>query len=380
MTIGILSIAVLAPKSLSRAQKAYKFWSAVQTQFESSDFSVVLRVRDALGYDRDLGRFLIPFLDERVSITPDLDVKTRFDLLSDTAKFNFVSLFCFAQNRLPEMPANFLTDGVLSSIYRAYTEQPDPVINRVSDSQLMCEEEPPDLSIQSSPSTPEFFGELDGLVARYPQHTRDILEQHLAVPSFQAFHGAITAFFGDNRSLEGCQGIARFVVRPFIASLTSSANRLVSDALFVMAPLIPDIFMDEVVRPIVFDENSKVYQFELLQRLFKNANFSEYALSHLFSNRSPSLEGPIKSEALNFLRSAIQASPPLTASNLAHVMLHLRTQIAHNPDQASPLFIIFLSKHTESLTPDLRDLALSIIATLSPRLQKVASKLLNPKS
>jgi hypothetical protein len=157
--------------------------------------------------------------------------------------------------------------------------------------------------------------------------------------------------------------------------LTSSANRLISDALFLVSPLIPEIFIDDVVQPIVFDAASKIYQFELLQRLFKEPTFARYALARLFANRPPSLEAPMKQEAINFIRSAIQATPPLDPAILNHVMLHIAAQIGHNPDQASPLFILLLGKHRESMQSEQRDLALSVIETLAPRMQTVAHRI-----
>jgi hypothetical protein len=233
----------------------------------------------------------------------------------------------------------------------------------------------------SDSPTPEFFHELDQLLGRYPQYAREILDQHFPVPSFQVFHSSIRSFFADRRSNEACHAIARFIIHPFITALTSCANRLVSEALLDVVKSIPEIFMDEVVRPIVFDQNSRVYQFELLQRLLTEPIFSERALVAVFAGRSPSLEAPMKHDACSFLRSAIQASPPLADADLAHIMLHLRTQIAHNPDETSPLFMLLLGKHAESLQPEagrdrLRQTALSIVECLSSRLQTVANRLL----
>jgi hypothetical protein len=159
----------------------------------------------------------------------------------------------------------------------------------------------------------------------------------------------VRAFLGNRRSGEGCQAIARLIIRTFIVSLSSLANGLVNEALFEVVQSISGIFMDDVVQPIAVDEDSQVYQFELLQRLFTRLIFSEHGLMGVFANRSPSLEAPLKPEACSFVRCAIQASHPLADMDLAHIMLHLRTQIAHNPDQASPLFMLLLGKHSESL-------------------------------
>jgi hypothetical protein len=358
------------PKNPARA-----FWSAVQTQFERSDFGVVLKVREALGFDRSLSSSLIPFLEELICIADDLDVKTRFDLLSPNAKFNFVSLFCYAQHLLPAIPDSFLTDSFHHSLYGADTELPVHVCHVARAAQSDNDHVIPDLTIHSAPSTPEFFDELDQLVTRYPAHAASLLAENFAMAPVQSFYNSITTFFGRHRSLEGSEAVIPFVIRPFVSALESSANRLISDALIFVAPSAPEMLVGLVIQPILFDREAQLYQFELLQRLFKEEVMCHNALARLFEGRQPSLEAPLKTEALKFLAQIIPLTPPLPAQVLTHVMHHLRTQIGHDPDEASRLFVL-LMKNQEIATDEHRELALAILEMLPAKMRPFARRVI----
>jgi hypothetical protein len=166
---------------------------------------------------------------------------------------------------------------------------------------------------------------------------------------------------------------SRFAIRPFVSALESSANRLVSDALIFVAASIPEMLVDLVIQPIVFDGGAQFYQFELLQRLFKEHVVCQNALARIFDGRQPSLEARLKREALKFIAQIIQVTPPLLPEVLTHVMHHLRAQISHDPDEASRLFVM-LMKNQEIATDEQRELAFAIVEMLPAKIQQFARR------
>jgi hypothetical protein len=305
----------------------------------------------------------------------DLDLRTRFDLLSSTSRFNFISLFCYAHAILPPIPEAFLADDFHRSIYESFTEKPEHSLSMQA-SQLSVqasEKGVPQLFV--SQSSPEFFDELDALLVKFPDAAESILAEHLPVTSFHDFHESIRGFFRAHRSIEACRFVARFVIRPFISQIHASANRLVSDALIFAVPSIPEIFVDEVIQPVVFNPNSEVYQFELLQRLFTQTDVCRHTLARLFGRRPPSLEAPLRKEALNFLCTAIQKSPVLDPRSLMIILLHLKTQLEHNPEQAARPFI-FLLRTQDLKDCEQRDLVTAMIDLLPSAMQHLAQQLI----
>jgi hypothetical protein len=74
----------------------------------------------------------------------------------------------------------------------------------------------------------------------------------------QSFYTSIITFFGRHHSLEGCEAIARFVIRPFVSALDFSVNRLVSNALLFVTPSILEMLVHLVIGPILFQGGAAV--------------------------------------------------------------------------------------------------------------------------
>ena len=94
-----------------------EFWSSVQIQFDANNFENVNSVRKALLCNPNLAHSLIPYLSEPIFIDSNLELQTRFQLLSYTAKYNFISLICLTLHLFPNFPQQFLIDPILRSIY-----------------------------------------------------------------------------------------------------------------------------------------------------------------------------------------------------------------------------------------------------------------------
>lgn len=350
-----------------------KFWLAVQNQFESRNFDVIMSVRSAMECDHALGKALIPFLMDHVGITSSLDVLTRFDILPDHVKTNFIYLLCYTQHLCDPVPPDLLANEFHRMVFESFTAEPKQVVIVPKTSQKIEEEPQPedDAVFEGDPTSPTFYDDLDNFVAVHTSLAEVTLTEHFQVTPFQAFYTSITEFFSKHRSPEGCVSVCRFVIRPYLASLKSSANRLVSDALMFLVKSIPEIFIEEVVQPIVFDPVSEVYQFELLQRMFNSPIMCQVVLGNIFKNRTPSLEAPLKKEALNYICTAIQKSPQLDDEIVMHTMLHLRTQIDHNPNDAARLFVFF-TKNQVLATDELVEVARSIIELLPTKMKSFA--------
>ena len=356
------------------------FWLAVQNQFESRNFDVVMSVRAAMECDHELGRALVPFLMDHVGVSSDLDVLTRFDVMGEQAKTNFVYLLCYTQHLCDPVPAEILEDAFYRMVFEAFNGEPKRVVVARKEETTVEEEVKvqDDAVFEADPASPEFFDLLDTFLVLHPTLAESTLAEKFAVTPFQAFYGSITGFFSKDRSPEGCVCVCRYVIRPYIAALTSSANRLVSDALMFLVKGIPEIFVEEVVQPIVFVPTSEVYQFELLQRLFNSPVMCQAVLGLIFKNRTPSLEAPLRKEALNYICTAIQKSPQLDEPTLMHIMLHLRIQIDHNPTDAARLFVFFL-KNQDLPTSDLLEVAKGVIELLPPKMKSFAMQSLDKR-
>ncbi|OHT13946.1 hypothetical protein TRFO_43200 [Tritrichomonas foetus] len=362
-----------------RKKNPLEFWSHVQKQFDYPDFVNVTRVHDAMQFDQSLVNSLFPFLTQQICITDNLDIKTRFDLLSENAQFNFISLISISQNLLTEVPKELLVDPFIRSIYEAYSEKPPKITISIPIEESHSEEQPPP-EIQAERLTAEFYDELDTILMNYPKYAESVLAENLPVNSFQLFYNSITGFYLQQRSLEGSTFVMRFVVRPYIEKMTSSANRLVSDALLSVSPLISEIIIDEMMKPIVFNPNSLVYQFEFLQRLFRDKNICQKALSRLFQSRPPSLEPKLKKEALNLICTAIQKSPQLTEEGQRHILLHIRNQIEHWQNDDTAKLLIFFFKQQEITDQQSRQIATDSISLIPERMRQIAMQMLNRKS
>ena len=347
-----------------------KFWETVLRQFETDDFDVILSVRTAMECNHELGKALIPFLMKQSCITSNLEVLTRFELLSDRVKLNFIYLLCYTRHLVNEIPDLILSDEFHRDLVNCFTEEPRFVAPPPK--QIVKNEEVEEVEeFDVDPLSPTFYDDLDNFIVRHPDMAESVLNDHFQTCPFQSFYNSVVGFFSKHHSLEGCQSVCRFVIRPYISSLTSSANRLVSDALMFLAKAIPEMFIEEVVQPIVFDASSKVYQFELLQRLFNEPVMCQTVLFNLFKGRTPSLERPLRKEALNYICTAIQKSSQLDEESLMHVMLHLRTQIEHNRNDAPRLFVFFL-KSQDLVSDMLLSQANDIIKMLPPKMQPFA--------
>ena len=169
--------------------------------------------------------------------------------------------------------------------------------NLVSESEKEDEEEcneddPPVMDLE--PMTPEFYDEIDEIVSNFPKHSKMFLQKNICINSFQDFYTHLSNLFSKQRTFESNKFFLRYIVLPYIQGLKSSANRLINDGLLRILPNNGEIFMQEVVQPIIFDHNSEIYHYELLQRLFSESSFCNIALSYLFYQRNYSLEEPMK--------------------------------------------------------------------------------------
>ena len=99
------------------------FWDAVQSQFENINFTNVIGTMDAVLCDRNLSNCLIPYLSKPIYLKNDLTVITRFDAMSKTAKFNFVSLICYLKDIINEIPEFILNNNFYLRTYESFTKK-----------------------------------------------------------------------------------------------------------------------------------------------------------------------------------------------------------------------------------------------------------------
>lgn len=365
-------------KTQNKKKDYHKFWSQVQQQFSTVNFSNVLRVRDAIQYDSSLAQSLIPFLTQQVCITDELVIQNRFDLLSDDAKFNFISLISLSQNLITDVPDSLLQDQFIKSIYESYTENPPKVtfIPHESHPSLLQEfEQPPE--IQSDYGTPEFFDELDSLLAKYPNSAESLVQENLHIEKIQDFYKFLTEFYSKSRSLEGSTYVIKYCIKPYIESLESSANRIIYEALLFISHSVPELLIDEMIQPIVFDPNSKIYQFELIQRLFREDLICQNMLARLFLLKPPSLEPKLQKDGLNIIKTAIQKSPQLSDEMQKHVLLHIRNQIKHWETDNAYSLLIFFFKYQNIQNSEIKQMAEDSISLIPEKMRLIALQQLN---
>ncbi|KAH0794088.1 hypothetical protein GPJ56_001966 [Histomonas meleagridis] len=363
------------------------FWFAVQKQFESNNFINVVHVHDAIRYNPKLSSTLIPFLTKPITISVGLNLKTRFELLSPTAQHNFISLLAFIHDVIPEIPEVLLSNPIDKKVYLSYTETPRLVFSNYDEPQIPIEvnesneedseeSEPEPEAILSEPLSTEFFTDIITALVKYPKHSEQIIQQYLPITTFQSFYSYVSGLFSQQIPPSVTILISRYLIKPYLLSLQSSANRLVSDALLLIVSKFPEIFIKEVVQPIFFDPSSKIFVFELLQRLFTLQSFCNSVLPFLFDGRSPSLEAPLKKEALQFLTSAVQRSKNIGSDVQKCVLLHIRTQMGYNSMDAVRPFIFFL-KTQELEDEEVRNIAEMMLELVPERMKATAKSAFN---
>lgn len=365
-------------KSQHKKLDYQKFWTQVQQQFSTINFTNVLRVRDAIQYDISLAHSLIPFLTQQICVTDGLEIQNRFELLSDNSKFNFISLISLSQSLIPEVPDILLQDQFIRSIYESYTESPPKIsfIHHEHNPDLEQEyEQPPE--IQSEIGTPEFYDELDSLLAKYPNSAESLIHEYLNISKIQDFYNLLTEFYSQSRSLEGSTFVIRHCIKPYIQSLESSANRIIYEALLLIAHSVPDLLIDEMVQPIVFDPQSKIYQFELIQRLFREDSICQNMLARLFLSKPPSLEPKLQKDGLNIIKTAIQKSPQLSDDMQKHVLLHIRNQIEHWKTDNAFNLLIFFFKCQNIQNSEIKQMAEDSISLIPEKMRAIAHQQLN---
>lgn len=355
-----------------------KFWTDVQQQFNTINFSNVLRVREAIQYDSSLAQSLIPFLTQQICVTDGLEIKNRFDLISDNSKFNFISLICISQNLISDIPDVLLQDHFIRSIYESYTEKPPKLtFNHLTHNPNPIQEDDQPPEIQYDVGTPEFFDELDIILAKYPNHAETLIQEYLHIEKIQDFYNLLTEFYSQSRSLEGSAYVIRYCIKPYIESLKSSANRIIYEALLLIAHSVPELLIDEMIKPIVFDSNSKIYQFELIQRLFREDLICQNMLSRLFLSKPPSLEPKLQKDGLNIIKTAIQKSPQLSDDIQKHVLLHIRNQIEHWKTDNAFNLLIFFFKCQNIQNSEIKQLAVDSISLIPENMRSIALQQLN---
>ena len=352
------------------------FWCTVQKQFESTEFNNVINVKNAMLYDKLLADSLIPFLTQQILITDDLDVNIRFDLLSENAKFNFISLLCISQNLINYVPDVLLKDPIYKSIYDAYNEKPPKLVFTQKTAKEKKENLPPP-EIEFESCTPEFFNELDSILQRYPKYAEEYLKKNLPAQTVQQFYNSITGFYSQHRTVEGSTFVIRYVITPYILSLTSSANRLISEAILNIIPSISDLLIDELVKPVIFDPNSTIYQYEFIKRLLGNKAFCSRVLSRIFIDKPPSLQPKLNKDALQIMPILIQNSQQLDDNMQKHILLHIRTQINHWKNDTTAKLLIFFLTHQSIKNQNNIEIAKDSISIIPTKFQQTANNKLN---
>lgn len=362
-----------------KKSKPPEYWTQVQKQFESTDFSNVLSVHVDIQCEPSLAKTLISFLTKQIYITDDLDIKIRFDNLSPTSRFNFISLLALSSNRIPTVPDLLLNDPFLKSIYDSYTANPPEFLLDIP-TELPVEEiidqeetEPPE--IQFGIRQPEFFDELDLILASHPSEAEQIVHQYLQAKKLEDFSSILIGFYSGIRSLEGSIFVIRYFILPYITALTANANRIISDALLQICSRVPELTVDELIQPIVFDPESTIYQFSPLNQLFREPLICQNALLRLFQSRNPAIEAKLNDEALKFIELAIQKSPQLPDPIQKHVLLHIHNQIEQN-EKASRL-LNFYFKNQLIRDPEIKSIAMNTLSLIPEEHAKIALQNLN---
>lgn len=361
-------------KRLDKTTKS-KFWEVVHKQFQDPDFSNVLRVRDAIKMNSKLAEDLFPFLTEPICISDGLMVQSRFDLMNDTSKFNFINLISITRNFFPAIPNELKEDGTYQLVLEAYTCEP-PLVKfdhlqtpKPADEEL---EEPPE--IIAEPLTPEFYEEIDSALLRYPTFAEQILDENFksVVSTCDMFYKCITGFYGRHRSVEGYTFVARYVIYKCFMELKANANRLYYDAITQTSVNFAEILIIEVYQRILFNHESGDYQFEILRRLLNDPNIYSIALANIFQNRSPSVEGALPKNALTMiLKPIVDKSPQLDPETQKHVLLHLRNQMIHNQNEGSRVLMFFL-KNQKINDPDVKQLTYEVIEQIPEKTRQTA--------
>ena len=224
------------------------FWSHVQFQFQNEGFASVLSVKSTIENDPRLARELIPFLTAPSCITQDIKVFSRFETMGSNAKLNFVFLMCYCHELIGRIPESIMENELYKQILFPFIETPKRVNHQPVEIPHSSKDEQQEVGIfATDPTSSSFFDDLDRFLTMYPRQAEDTLRVHFPVTPFQAFYNSIGGFFSQHRSPDSCEMVARFVIRPYIADLKASANRLVSDALIHAVKFIPEVFVKEVI-------------------------------------------------------------------------------------------------------------------------------------
>ena len=352
------------------------FWASVQKQFNSNNFENIDSVRKALLCKPKLAQSLFPYLLEPVLIDSNLELQTRFHLLSNTAQYNFVTLICLHLHLFPDFPKQFLTSPLLTSIYESYYEKPPEITQReVTIEETQDQFEIPDLKIDFT--NRDFFTSLDQLLSTYASHSKEIILNFCPIKSFQDFYSFNVGFFETVRSFEGIRAVMKEVILPYILSLTRSAHRQIGQALIVVAHSNLEIFVKEVIIPIFYDQNSGIPQFELMNRLEQVEGLKSTLIHNLFEGKVSTLEGEWTKEAKDYFGGIIKDfQEDLDSDFQKSILLQIQNQMNYDVT-SSQRFLLHFLKNQKIKDEDIIIIAKECIEMLTGPTKKRALSFLN---
>lgn len=356
-----------------KSEDSATFFLKVYKQLQSSDFSCIMDARDAIMFNPKLKSELLAFLKKNITIKDNLEVVSNFDIMSETAKFNFVTLLCILQIPVPQ---EFLQTDILRLLHASYTQPPKmPIPPHIAEEVVQKPpepEKPPEIT--SAPMTKEFFNEIEDAILKYPQFAEQIILEKFDSSGLKQFHDTVKLFFSCDRSSNAVSCVFRYFILPYIKNLTSLARRLAVDPLIEVSQTYPRLVITEILQPLLFDPKSSVFQFQVMQRLCECKNLQAIALPGVFEGQSPSIQGPLSDDAINWLSVISSKTPQLSSEEQEHLLLHIKAQLHHQSPKAAQFFMNFLK--SQRIEGTNRDIALEMTEGLPEVMKLYATKLI----
>jgi len=316
------------------------FWKSVHLKFEKCSFSDIICIRDAVVNNFEQKATLSKYLDQKVSITSDLDVVRRLDTLSSQCKFAFATLYCLLQ--IPP-PSSFFQDDELKLLISSYLTPPNISFRAQNNNITLPDNDKPLFSgLRSKPMTNEFFDELDSALHDFPDIAGEILRDNLKVDSLKDFVNTANLFFQNERTIVSITMFVRHFIHPFIASLDSNPHRQVINIILNIFQSYPTVIIDELIIPLFFNNESRACHHMLIQQIVSSEKYSYFGIHLLFKNRIPSLIPPISGFAIKTLCNIIPKTHVEDLNNLKLILYFIKSQLESGQEEIQRVFLILL--------------------------------------
>ena len=199
-----------------------KFWKKILKNFENCSFNYIIEIKEMLILNPQLKDSLINYLNLKITISNDLKILIKFDLLSNNIKFNLISLFLI--NNF-EISKNFELNPTLELLINSYLNEPKlNFIKKINNEIETPIEIPKELKFSL---TNEFFNDLEEILIKFPNQSNEIINKYLIFNDNEIFNKTLSIYFNKDRSINTIIIFFKNYIYPYLKNLNSTPHRLI---------------------------------------------------------------------------------------------------------------------------------------------------------